>query len=86
MTTRPASPTGSDAPASAGPTDDEYRLAFIRPARAPSDNTGTDWLMYSITRGSDAITGYRRGDIKSATAEVEKIVALLNERRLTKRR
>ena len=86
MTTRPASPPAADAAASAGPTDDDYRLAFIRPARAPSGNTGTDWLMYSITRGSDVITGYRRGDLASATAEVEKTVALLNERRLTKKR
>ena len=86
MSTRPASPANVDAAASAGSTDDDYRLAFIRPVRAPSDNTGNDWLMYSITRGSNAITGYRRGDIESGTAEVEKIVALLNERRLTKRR
>lgn len=86
MSIRPASPTLVDAPATAPPTDDEYRVAFVRPARAPSGNTGTDWLMYSITRGLDSITGYRRGDIKSATVEVERIVALLNERRLTKKR
>jgi hypothetical protein len=85
MTTRPASPPAVDAAASAGLADD-YRLTFIRPARAPRGNTGTDWLMYSITRGSDVITGYRRGDLASATLEVEKIVTLLNERRLTKKR
>jgi hypothetical protein len=86
MTTRPTSPPSADAGSSAEPADDEYRLAFIRPARAPSGNSGTDWLMYNIARGSDVITGYRRGDIASATLEVEKIVALLNERRLIKRR
>lgn len=86
MTTRPASPPVVDATASTVPHDDDYRLTFIRPVRAPSGNTGTDWLAYSITRGSDVITGYRRGDLASATLEVEKIVALLNERRLTKKR
>lgn len=86
MSTRTGSPANVDATASAGATDDDYRLAFIRPVRAPSDNTGSDWLMYNITRGADVITGYRRGNIESARAEVEKIVALLNERRLTKKR
>ena len=84
MSTRPASPVNSAA--SVGSTVDDYRLDFIRHVRAPSGNTGTDWLMYSITRGSHVITGYRRGDVESATAEVERIVVLLNERRLTKRR
>ena len=70
----------------AEPPADEYRLAFIKPARAPSGNAGSDWLMYRIAQGPNVINGYRRGDIASVTTEVEKIVTGLNERRLIKRK
>jgi hypothetical protein len=72
--------------AAAAPADDEYRLTFIKPARAPSGNAGSDWLMYRIAQGPNVINGYRRGDLASVTTEVEKIVTGLNERRLIKRR
>jgi hypothetical protein len=66
--------------------DDAYRLAFIKPARAPNGNAGSDWLMYRIAQGPNVINGYRRGDLASVTTEVEKIVTGLNERRLIKRK
>ena len=72
--------------AAAEPAGDEYRLAFIKPARAPSGNAGSDWLMYRIAQGPNVINGYRRGDIAAVTSEVEKIVIGLNERRLIKRK
>ncbi len=66
--------------------DDGYRLAFIKPARAPNGNAGSDWLMYRIAQGQNVINGYRRGDLASVTTEVEKIITGLNERRLIKRK
>ena len=86
MSSLGSAPTGVDKVSSAVPADDDYRLAFIRPVRAPSGNSGTDWFMYSIARGSDVITGYRRGGLELVKPEVERVIALLNERRLIKRR
>jgi hypothetical protein len=82
----PSSSAGGAGAAAAAPADDEYRLSFIKPARAPSGNAGSDWLMYRIAQGPNVINGYRRGDLASVTSEVEKIVFGLNERRLIKRR
>jgi hypothetical protein len=82
----PSSSVGGAGAAAADPTGDEYRLSFIKPARAPSGNAGSDWLMYRIAQGPNVINGYRRGDLASVTSEVEKIVFGLNERRLIKRR
>ena len=77
-----ASPTGVAAPS---PNDDNvdegYRLVSIKPARrAPTGSVGRDWLVYSIAQGQNLITGYRQGDVAAVTAEVERIVAALNER------
>jgi hypothetical protein len=82
----PSSSLSGAGVAAVEPADDEYRLSFIKPARAPSGNAGSDWLMYRIAQGPNVINGYRRGDIASVTSEVEKIVIGLNERRLIKRR
>ena len=38
--------------------------------------------MYEIAQGTTPITGYRRGDLPSVTAEVERIVLGLNDRRI----
>jgi hypothetical protein len=66
----------------AGDADGEdFRLVSITSARPPSGFEGRDWLMYRIAQGSNIITGYRRGDLKTATAEVELIVTSLNQRR-----
>ncbi len=58
-----------------------YRLIGIRPAATPAGCAGRDWLVYEIAQGANIITGYRRGDLPAATADVEKIVVALNERR-----
>lgn len=65
--------------------DDAYRLAGIQPTAAPSGSVGRDWLTYRIAQGANIITGYRQGDLRSVTAEVERIVNGLNERRIVKR-
>jgi len=58
-----------------------FRLVSITSVRAPSGCDGRDWLLYRIAQGHNLITGYRRGDLKTANEEVEKIVTSLNERR-----
>lgn len=62
-----------------------YRLVAIRSVPAPEGCGGHDWLVYQIAQGhheANVITGYRRGDLHAATADVEKIVLSLNERRM----
>jgi hypothetical protein len=66
----------------ADPDDaDAFRLVTIRPAATPEGCMGRDWLVYRISQGRNVITGYRRGDLQTATADVERIVVGLNERR-----
>ncbi len=67
------------APADDG--DEPFRLLSIHPTSAPAGSVGRDWLMYRIAQGPNMITGYRRGDRSTVTADVEKIVIALNERR-----
>jgi hypothetical protein len=69
------------APADAN-QEEAYRLLAIEPVRAPEGCTGRDWLIYRIAQGDNVITGYRQGDLRAATAEVQKIIAGLNERRI----
>jgi hypothetical protein len=61
--------------------DDAYRIVTIHRASAPTGSVGRDWHMYRIAQGANVITGYRRGEAAAVTADVEKIVAALNERR-----
>jgi hypothetical protein len=61
--------------------DQAFRLVSIRAAGAPSGCVGRDWFEYRIAQGENVITGYRRGNLSAATAEVESIVNGLNERR-----
>jgi hypothetical protein len=61
--------------------DEEFRLVSIMSVRAPAGCEGRDWLLYRIAQGPNIITGYRQGDLKTANADVEKIVTSLNERR-----
>ena len=79
------SPPGEAAVGRAGEdaADDGFRLLSIRAATAPSGCVGKDWLVYRITQGPNVITGYRRGDLQTVSAEVAKIVTGLNERRLS---
>jgi len=62
---------------------ERFRLVSISAARAPSGCSGHDWLVYRIAQGTNIITGYRQGDLKAASAEVETIVTSLNERRVS---
>jgi len=61
--------------------DEAFRLLSIRSTSAPSGHTGRNWLIYEIAQGENIIKGYRQGDLKAETVEVERIVVALNERR-----
>jgi hypothetical protein len=74
--------TRRSAPAVDATPEEAYRLVDIEPVRAPEGCTGRDWLIYRIAQGDNLITGYREGALGAATAEVEKIVVALNERRI----
>jgi len=78
---------GLSPPASPAAANDEesFRLVAIRAARTPEGCAGRDWLVYEIAQGTNLIKGYRRGDLPSVTAEVEKIVLGLNDRRISKK-
>ena len=65
--------------------DDGYRLVSIDGATAPTGSAGKDWHVYRIAQGANLITGYRRGSLTTVTADVQKIVEGLNERRLVRR-
>jgi hypothetical protein len=65
--------------------ENEFRLVSIRPSPAPAGSAGRDWFRYRIEQGANLINGYRRGELAAVTADVERIVAGLNERRIVKR-
>ena len=62
--------------------EEAYKLVGIEPVRTPEGCTGRDWHLYRIKQGENVITGYRQGDLRAATTEVERIVVGLNERRV----
>lgn len=66
-----------------GPNDPgtEYRVVSVQRSTAPAGSAGSDWHVYRIAQGSNMIHGYRRGNLASVTADAEKIVSGLNERR-----
>jgi hypothetical protein len=60
---------------------ERYRLVSIEVAPAPEGCSGADWFVYRIAQGANEITGYRSGTRESVRAEVDTIVAGLNDRR-----
>jgi hypothetical protein len=64
---------------------DEFQLVSIRPVAAPTGSADGNWFRYRIAQGANLINGYRCGELTAVTADVEKLVVGLNERRLVKR-
>ncbi len=62
-----------------------YEIESIRRVKAPPNTEGSDWHRYVIVQGNNTINGYRKGNLKDVTIEVEELVAQLNQRRLGKR-
>ena len=58
-----------------------YWLASLEPVPAPEGCSGADWFVYRIADGVNGITGYRCGTRAGVRADVETIVAGLNDRR-----
>jgi len=63
-----------------------YRLVSIERGSAPAPDVGDDWLVYRIARGTNVLTGYRRGTRARVTFDVERIVEAINERLLMRPR
>lgn len=93
----PGDPSGSSAPIDLHSTDtrtgaaanvvlEVYRLVSIERTSAPVRGVGDNWLLYRIARGTNVVTGYRRGTRATVTVDVEKIVEALNERLLVRPR
>ena len=80
--TTPRSGAGRGKSTREGEPEEPFRLVTIEPTRAPDGGTGRDWFLYRIAQGANMITGYRQGDLRATTAEVERIVVGLNERRV----
>ena len=64
-----------------------YEIVSIQRAEPPPGGKGSNWYRYVIAfQGANNIHGCRQGGLKAVTRAVEKIVAQLNERHLTKPR
>ncbi len=64
---------------------EHYEIESVRRVKAPPETQGSDWHRYIIVQGQNKIHGYRQGNLKEVTTEVEELVAQLNQRRLGKR-
>jgi len=63
-----------------------YEIVSIKRAEPPPDGKGANWYRYVIAfEGSNSITGYRQGSLKSVTSGVVQMIAQLNERHWNKR-
>lgn len=65
--------------------NEPFELLSINKTEPPEGSQGKDWVRYEIVQGSNVITGYRQGSIKSTKLAVEQIIVGLNERRSSKR-
>jgi hypothetical protein len=74
--------SASGVPAKKG---EPFELSAVDESKAPLEGDSGTWFRYTITQGSNVITGYRRGSRTAVTQAVKAIVADLNERRVGKR-
>ncbi len=62
-----------------------YKIISVEKTAAPSGASGANWYRYEISQGDNTISGFRRGNLREVTAEVEEIVAQSNQRQMGKR-
>mgnify|MGYP001819373424 CR=1 FL=1 len=62
-----------------------YELGSVDKTDAPTEGDNSQWCRYTITQGSNTITGYRKGSRTAVTKAAKVIVADLNERRTGRR-
>ena len=66
--------------------DQPYEVVSIRMVDPPPGTEGTDWHQYIIAQGgASVVQGFRQGNLRSVTGDVDQIVAQMNERRVGKR-
>ena len=62
-----------------------FALGSVDKTSPPMEGETGTWHRYTITQGSNVITGYRKGSRTAVTRAVKDIVAELNERRFGRR-
>jgi len=79
-------PTSTNARKRPNAMGQHYEIVSIRRTEPPPDGKGSNWCRYVIAfEGSNSITGYRQGSLKSVTSGLIEMVAVLNERHWNKR-
>lgn len=66
-------------------TGEPFALGSVDKTKPPVEGESGTWHRYTITQGSNVITGYRKGSRTAVTRAVKGIVAELNERRFGRR-
>ena len=60
-----------------------YELVSVRRTKHPPGVEGANWNRYVIAfEGSNSIQGYRQGNLRAVTRQLEEIVTQSNERHL----
>ena len=67
------------------PNDEPFELVSVQKATAPQGSEGSDWFSYTISQGTNTITGYRQGNLSVVKASLQELIVGLNERRSPKR-
>lgn len=75
----------STKPAAAPELGEPYQLSSVDKTDAPLEGDDGTWCRYTITQGTNTITGYKKGSRTAVTKAAKVIVADLNERRTGRR-
>ncbi|MBN1240242.1 MAG: hypothetical protein JXB36_17190 [Gammaproteobacteria bacterium] len=67
------------------PNDEPFELVSVQKAAAPTGSEGNDWFSYTISQGTNTITGYRQGNLAVVKESLQELIVGLNERRSPKR-
>jgi hypothetical protein len=67
------------------PNDEPFELVSVQKASAPQGSEGSDWFSYTISQGTNRITGYRQGNLSLVKESLQELIVGLNERRSPKR-
>lgn len=67
------------------PNDEPFELVSVQKTAAPHGSEGSDWFSYTISQGTNRITGYRQGNLTVVKQSLQEIIVGLNERRSPKR-
>ena len=65
--------------------DEPFELVSVQKTAAPHGSEGNDWFSYTISQGTNTITGYRQGNLAVVKESRRELIVGLNERRSPKR-